>query len=116
MGDSRNLSFSTTFNQQKILINDSQTVTIPTSVGVIPDSLFTVTTGALDPPTFRAFYEISGVLYPIWRAPGTLPSPLALDIAAGIDLSNNFFIRTLNLDPPVANVTFYYRVYIDSEP
>lgn len=117
MSDPRNLSFSTGFNQQKILLNSSVVVTVPTSAGTTADTLLTVPTGLLVVPTFRAFFEHLGVLYPITRQFELTDTDKVGDgMTAGIDASFNFIIKSYNQDPPVTNVTLYYRVYKDSKP
>lgn len=105
------LSFSTAFNQQKYLINDSYTATIPSSV-VAYDLILTIPTGLTKVPSFRTFVEIAGILYPILN---TFDSPLNFTTTTGVDPNFNFVIKTFNSGAPLL-VTFYYRIYEDSAP
>lgn len=115
MDNAKKLSHSTTFNQQKILINDSDIVTIPSTSGLVIDEVVTVPTGLIYAPAYRVFFEYAGVMYQV--AQYNWIQILALDtIITGIDADFNFVIKTVNLGSAVANVTFHYRIYLDSQP
>lgn len=109
---SKNLAFNSPGNnQQKIVINSSQTVTLPHST---PNStnVVSVPTGLNDVPAYRAFIETGGTM----RSLNQQFVTTADSIVSGIDANFNFFIRVLNIGSAIPNVTLYYRVYEDSKP
>lgn len=97
-------------NQQKIVINSSQTVTVPHAVAAT--NIISVPTGLTEVPAYRAFIETGGTMRSINQQFVTTADSLI----AGIDANFNFFIRAFNIGSAVPNVTFYYRIYIDSKP
>lgn len=107
----KNLAFNSPGNnQQKIIINSSQTVTVPHAIAAT--NIISVPTGQTEVPTFRAFIETGGTMRSLDQQFVTTADSLI----AGIDANFNFFIRAFNIGSAVPNVTFYYRVYIDSKP
>lgn len=115
MGNSRNLSFSTGFNQQKIIINSSQSVTVPVS-GINPDTLLTVSTGQTVRPTARVFVEVGGTLIPAYMSSAATFNSIAKNtyFFCYFDSSNNLVIQSYSTDTYTA--TIYYRVYMDGRP
>lgn len=108
---SKNLSFNNPGNnQQKIIINSSQTVTLPHTLTAL--NVVSVPTGLTEVPAYRAFIETAGTMRSLSQQFVTT----ADSIVSGIDANFNFFIRVLNIGSAVPNVTFYYRIYIDSKP
>jgi len=112
MDNAGKLSFSTEFNQPKYTLNDSATVTIPSS-GASPDTLLTVATGLTDQVRFKVFIEYAGVLYPMWQYARYVGG---IDMSAGIDATFNFVVKSYNLFAAIPDVTIYYRIYIDASP
>lgn len=108
--NSKKLSFSSVFNQQKILLNDSRTVNIPSSIGPYT-TVVSFSTGLTYVPVFRCFVQFNSILYPI-----TQQFAVVDDIIAGVDSSFNFFIKAVSIGVAVNNVTFYWRIYTDSKP
>lgn len=114
MGNSRNLSFSTGFNQQKIIINSSQVVSVPSTFS--PTTLLSVPTGQTIRPTARVFVEVGGVLTPAYMSQAATFNSIGKSTAffAYFDASNNLVIQTTSLDAYTA--TIYYRIYKDGRP
>lgn len=110
MGDPRNLSFATTFNHPKIIINEPRQVTVPVS-GIVSDTLFTITTGLQRlpfPP--RLYVEYGGVMSPS-NATG-----LDIQFFASFNALNSLVVRSYSLEPSPVDLTVYVRVYIDARP
>jgi len=110
---------STDQNIQKIALNSSMTVSVPVSSGPpVTYAATTITHGLGDIPTARVFYEpISGQLWPLSPnqysnsdgGPGT-----TLDVFGRYYLTTTTLVVELaNLGGSPANVTIYYRVYVD---
>lgn len=115
MGNSRNLSCSTGFNQQKIIVNSSQTVSVPFT-GVGPDTLLTVSSGQTVRPTARVFVQIGAKLAPAYMSQSATFNSLGKSTAfiCSFDSSNNLVIQSNSLD--TYSVTIYYRIYKDGRP
>lgn len=119
MGDVKNLSFSTGFNQPKIILNSSRTVSVPVSVGTTPDTLFTLATGAERLPVPpKIFIEYAGELGPAFGSYGTTGTVLGIQVLfiASFNSSFDLVLRSYSLEVTPVDVTLYYRVYIDAEP
>jgi hypothetical protein len=117
MGNARNLSFSTGFNQQKIIINSSQAVTCP-ALSFTPDTLFTVSTGQTVRPTARVFVEIGGILAPAYASTAASQNSLGKAVAflCYFDGSNNLVVQSFSNEATTTAARVYYRIYKDGRP
>lgn len=111
---------STSTNMQKIVLNDSTTVSVPVSTGFpLSYDATTISHGLGYIPTARVFYEpISGELWPLSPnqysnadgGPGT-----TLDIYGRCYLTTtDLVIELANVSGSPVNVPLYWRVYADS--
>lgn len=117
MGDPRNLSFSTNFNQPKILANSFQAVVVPVSALFTPDTLFLVNTGAPTKPLPpRMAIEYNGVFCPAFGAGSDLLTVVGVDIAfiVSYDSSNRLVVQSYSQEAGTTNLTIHYRIYKDA--
>lgn len=119
MGDARALSFSSGTNQPKIIINSFRDISVPVTVGLGVDPLFTVETGASRlplPP--RLLVEYNDVLTQAAGDGSRILQALGVDIffQSYYDNSNNLVIEShSNEGSPIA-VKIHYRIYRDGRP
>ena len=115
MGDSKNLSYATSFNHQKILINDTVDVVIPVS-GASPDQLTTVITGQATRPTAKVYVEFSGTLCPAYMSTSATFNAIGKSTAffCFFDANNDLYIQSFSFDTYTA--TLHYRLYLDGRP
>ena len=119
MGDPRNLSFSTRFNQPKILADDSRDVTIPVSVGTTPDTLFTITTNATTTPMPpRLYMEYNDELTQVYGDTTRMVATLGLSIIfyAYYNALNALVVQSLSTEVGTVDVKIHYRIYRDARP
>jgi hypothetical protein len=113
MADPRNLSFSTTFNQPKIIINSSQPVSIAAfSSGVI----LTVPSGSPTKPLPpRLAIEKSGSFYPMFGGSNN-STIIGSDITfiASYDSSNRLIVQATSNEAVTVTLTIHYRIYKDA--
>lgn len=120
------ISFSTSFNQPKIIINSSRTVSVPVTALPPPppapatlDTLLTIPTGAPRlplPP--RLFIEYLGTLAPAFGDSGATFDTFGINVAffVAFDPSFNLIVRSYSQEAAPVNVVLHYRVYRDAEP
>lgn len=119
MGDSRNLSFSTKFNQPKIIANGFQDVSVPASPGASPDTLFTIATTAVATPLPpRIFVEYNGEMTEAAGDTGRASEVFGLNIQfiASFNSLNALVVRSRSLEVGSVDMRIYYRIYLDAEP
>lgn len=112
--DEANTQYYTGFNNQKIKLQGSHTESIPVSGGGPPPVPTTVT---ITP-------GISGITsYRFWAIPGNgrrYPLGGQLELANDITIlthvtTTTIVFQVLNLSAGAVSVTFYYRVYYDTQ-
>jgi len=110
MGDAKNLSFSTGFNYLKYPVALSGSTDI--SLAVYGDTTYTVGTGLSRQTTFRAFIEVSGIMYDLFS---TAFDGADLDIwaYAYFDSSNDVNFRIVGGGGSAPAGKIHYRIYID---
>lgn len=110
----KNLSYTNLFNQQKIIVDDSQVVNVPNTFTLT--TILTVATGQDVTPTARVFIEYNGIMAPLYTSrSGTFRT---IGKLAGFyvffNAINALVIQTLSLD--TFSPTIYYRIYKDGRP
>lgn len=111
-----NLSFSTLFNQPKILINDNQVVTVPVTAPGGLDTLLTIPTAATDtplPPRVNILYNnIFGSAFGVTGDSSTVFG-IGVQFVIAFDASFNLVIQSVSTEIVPVDVDIYYRVYVD---
>ncbi len=108
------LSYTNVFNQQKIIVNNSQSFSIP-STGVLT-TLVTVATTETVTPTARCFIEFNGTIAPLSASEGGTIDTIGKDSAfyASFNTLNSLVIQVVSFDAYTA--TIYWRIYKDGRP
>jgi hypothetical protein len=115
MSNPANLSFSTGFNQPKILVNDHEDVTVP-SLAI--STLLTITTSSLTVPLPpRVFIEYNGKLAPAYAEGVNTRDVLGVDVGflASFNSLNALIIESNSNEPSTVDLRIHYRVYRDAK-
>jgi hypothetical protein len=129
MSNDKNLSFSTNFNQPKIILNGSQPVSVPVSapLGLPPanaslDTLLSVATGATSLPIpARVYMQVGNILapvysdYPVVQDYYFLVFGKAFSLYVSFDSSFNLVIESYSVEASPFDATLYYRIYQDAK-
>ena len=119
MGDPRKLSFSTGFNQPKIIVNTSSVVSIPVSAPNVADTVLTVGTGVSTKPLPpRIAIEYSGTMCPAYGNGSDTFTVIGINIGfiAYFNGSNQLVVKSYSQELGSTNITIYYRIYKDAKP
>lgn len=114
--DPTKLMFSTRYNIQKTYLEGSIVVAVADIVDPTEYSLTTHGLGYI--PTARVFYiPVSGQLWPLSpeQYPAVTGSGTQLPVyGSAVLTTNELKVRVTNGSGSAQNITFYYRIYLDS--
>jgi len=109
-----NLSYTNQFNQQKIIANGSQSVSVPGTTLIT--TVLTVPTNETTTPTARAFIEFNGIMAPLSSGEIGTINTIGKTTAffAYFNALNGFVVQVASSDSYTC--TIYYRIYKDGRP
>lgn len=113
MGEARNLSFSTVFNQQKYILNDATTTNIASSASI--QTLYTLTTDLTRTTSARMFIEYTSTMIPAYGLGAPTFRAIGKEFAffGYFNTSFDFVVQVYAPFDSASDVTIYTRIYQD---